>query len=103
MGEIQNLRDFPVLTVEKVLQTFQRINQIKTPEINSKLAIPYNKPILVTSVEFKENYCDIKSDLRKISGKSGHDAYQREKDRRKSLPFEWPVVSSENEGKSNIF
>ena len=33
----------PVLTVEKVLEVFQRITSVNTPNINSKLAVPLRK------------------------------------------------------------
>ena len=43
----------PILTVEKVLETFKRISAIKTPEINSKLAIPYKKQPVVNSSKWR--------------------------------------------------
>ena len=48
----------PMLTVEKVLETFRRISSIKTPDINSKLAIPYQKEPVKSSRKFKEEYSD---------------------------------------------
>ena len=83
----------PVLTVEKVLESLKRISAIKTPEINSKLAVPYKKQPVVNSSKFKEEYSDVKSDLRKVSGGLGKEAYQAEKERRKSMPFSWPNPS----------
>ena len=77
----------PVLTVEKVLETFKRISSIKTPDINTKLAIPFKKQPVVSRTKFKEEYSDIKSDLRKVSGGLGKEAYHTEKERRKSQPF----------------
>ena len=82
-----------VLTVEKVLETFKRISSIKTPDINSKLAIPFKKQPAVSRTKFKEEYSDIKSDLRKVSGGLGKEAYHTEKERRKSQPFPWPKAS----------
>ena len=84
---------YPVLTAEKVLETFKRISAIKTPEINSKLAIPFNKQSVVSSVKFKEEYSEVKCNLRKMSGCLGKEAYQAEKERRKSEPFTWPHSS----------
>ena len=84
---------YPVLTVEKVLETFKRISAIKTPEINSKLAIPFNKQSVVSSVKFKEEYSEVKCNLRKMSGGLGKKAYQAEKKRMKSEPFTWPDSS----------
>ena len=83
----------PVLTVEKVLETFKRISSIKTPDINTKLAIPFKKQPVVSRTKFKEEYSDIKSDLRKVSGGLGKEAYHTEKERRKSQPFPWPKAS----------
>ena len=82
---------YPVLTVEKVLETFKRISAIKTPEINSKLAIPFNKQSVVSSVKFKEEYSEVKCNLRKMSGCLGKE--KAEKERRKSEPFTWPHSS----------
>ena len=82
-----------VLTMEKVLETFKRISSIKTPDINSKLAIPFKKQPVVSRTKFKEEYSDIKSDLRKVSGGLGKEAYHTEKERRKSQPFPWPKAS----------
>ena len=78
----------PILSVEKVMGVFQRITSITTPTINSKLAIPYQKDLVKSSNKFKQEYEGVKSDLRKISGGLGKVAYQKEKERRKSLPFE---------------
>ena len=90
---------YPVLTVEKVLETFKRISAIKTPEINSKLAIPFNKQSVVSSVKFNEEYSEVKSNLRKVSGGLGKEAYQAEKERRKSEPFSWPNPSPPARGR----
>ena len=79
----------PVLTVEKVMEAFQRITSVNTPNINSKLAIPFEKTPLNNSSKFKEEYMGVKSGLRKNSGGLGKDAYQMEKERQKSLPFVW--------------
>ena len=84
---------YPVLTAEKVLDTFKRISAIKIPEIDSKLAIPFNKQSVVSSVKFKEEYSEVKCNLRKMSGGLGKEAYQAEKERRKSEPFTWPHSS----------
>ena len=51
-----------------------------------------------SSNKFKQEYEGVKSDLRKISGGLGKVAYQKEKERRKSLPFEWPLASPPVEG-----
>ena len=81
-----------ILTLEKVLNTFRRISQINTPEINSKLAIVYNKPPVKDRHAFKESYATHKEELRKISGAGGKDAYSKEKEKRLSVPFEWPFT-----------
>ena len=88
----------PVLTVEKVMEAFQRITSVNTPNINSKLAIPFEKTPLKNSSKFKEEYLDVKSGLRKVSGGLGKDAYQKEKERQKSLPFAWPQRSHVEQG-----
>ena len=88
----------PILTVEKVMEVFQRISSINTPQINSKLALPFMKDPVKSSNKFKQEYEGVKSDLRKISGGLGKVAYQKEKERRKSLPFEWPLASPPVEG-----
>ena len=90
---------YPFLTAEKVLETFKRISAIKTPEINSKLAIPFNKQSVVSSVKFNEEYSEVKSNLRKVSGGLGKEAYQAEKERRKSEPFSWPNPSPPARGR----
>ena len=92
----------PILTVEKVLETFRRISSIKTPDINAKLAIPYQKEPVKSSTKFKEEYSDVKNNLRKISGGLGKEVYHAEKERRKSAPFSWPKPSPTNQGSMNL-
>ena len=89
---------YPVLTVEKVLETFKRISAIKTPDINSKLAIPFKKEPVGSSSKFKEEYLVVKNDIRKVSGGQGKEAYHAEKERRKSAPFSWPNPSPSRQG-----
>jgi hypothetical protein len=79
----------PLLTVKKVFEVFPRVNKINTPEVNLRLAIPFKKPQVVSRVEFKESYSEVKNSLRKISWKSGNPL--EEKERRHSLPFNWPA------------
>ena len=79
-----------VLTVRTVLETFKRLGSISTPEINFKLAIPFEKRQVKESSKFKEEYLEVKSQLRKVSGGLGKEKYHEEKERRKSLPFPWP-------------
>ena len=88
----------PVLTVEKVLEVFQRITSVNTPTINSKLAVPFEKTPLKNSSKFMDEYIGVKSGLRKVSGGLGKDAYQKEKERRKSFPFAWPQISPVEQG-----
>ena len=98
VSEMQDVRDSPILTVKMVLDTFQRISQIKTPEVNSKLAIPFNRAPINISRKFKEEYSYVKTEMRKVSGKSGKEAYHKEKERRMSLPFKWPNEPEDDEG-----
>jgi hypothetical protein len=88
----------PQLTVEKVLAVFKRISSIKTPLINSQLALPFKMKPVKNSIMFKEEYAEIKSDIRKIDGRKGKMAYEQEKEKRKSLPFNWPASSPETTG-----
>ena len=91
----------PVLTVEKVLEVFNRIKNVTTPAINSKLAVPFKKNPVKDSTKFKQDYPEVKSSMRKISGGLGKDAYQEEKKRKNSLPFPWPASSpKDTEGTS---
>ena len=99
VSEMQDVRDSPILTVKMVLDTFQRISQIKTPEVNSKLAIPFKRAPINSSKKFKEEYSYVKTEMRKVSGKSGKEAYHKEKERRMSLPFNWPDEPEDDEGK----
>ena len=62
---------------------------ISTPKINSKLATPFNKQSVVSSVKFKEEYSEVKCNLRKMSGGLGKEAYQADKKRRNPKPFTW--------------
>ena len=101
-GQEGNFGDNVVLTVEKVLEVFDRMKNITTPNINSKLAVPFNKNPVKSSAKFKEEYKDVKEALRKISGGLGKVKYHEEKDRRKSLPFAWPQVSPSSEGKTSL-
>ena len=101
-GQEGNFGDNVVLTVEKVLEVFDRIKNITTPNINSKLAVPFNKIPVKSSAKFKEEYKDVKEALRKISGGLGKVKYHEEKERRKSLPFAWPQVSPLSEGKTSL-
>ena len=84
----------PILTVEKVMEVFKRIKNVNTPDINTKLAIPYKKPPLGDSSLFKHEYAELKQSLGKISGGLGKQAYQAEKKRQTSAPFSWPHTSS---------
>ena len=79
-----------VLTVRTVLETFKRLGSISTPEINFKLAIPFEKRQVKESSKFKEEYLEVKSQMRKVSGGLGKEKYHEEKERRRSLPFPWP-------------
>ena len=84
----------PVLTVEKVMEVFKRLKNVNTPDINTKLAIPYKKPPVVDSSLFKHEYSELKESLGRISGKGGKAAYQAEKKRQTSASFSWPDTSS---------
>ena len=84
----------PVLTVEKVMEVFKRIKNVNTPDINTKLAIPYKKAPVGDSTLFKHQYAELKQSLGKISGGLGKQAYQAEKKRQTSAPFSWPHTSS---------
>ena len=84
----------PVLTVEKVMEVFKRIKNVNTPDINTKLAIPYKKAPVGDSTLFKHEYAELKQSLGKISGGLGKQAYQAEKKRQTSAPFSWPHTSS---------
>lgn len=86
------------LTVKKVLEVFKRISSIKTPLINSQLALPFNKNPVKDSKKFKEEYAQVKNDIGKIDGKKGKCSYEEEKERRKSVPFKWPESSPEPTG-----
>ena len=86
----------PVLTVEKVLEVFNRIKNVTTPAINSKLAVPFKKNPVKDSTKFKQDYSEVKSSMRKISGGLGKDAYQEEKKSKNYLPFPWPASSPED-------
>ena len=94
----ERLANGPQLTVNKVLEVFKRISSIKTPLINSQLALPFKMKPVKNSIMFKEEYAEIKSDIRKIDGRKGKMAYEQEKEKRKSLPFNWPVSSPETTG-----
>ena len=94
----ERLANGPQLTVEKVLEVFKRISSIKTPVINSQLALPFKMKPVKNSIMFKEEYAEIKSDIRKIDGRKGKMAYEQEKEKRKSLPFNWPASSPETTG-----
>ena len=94
----ERLANGPQLTVDKVLEVFKRISSIKTPLINSQLALPFKMKPVKNSIMFKEEYAEIKSDIRKIDGRKGKMAYEQEKEKRKSLPFNWPVSSPETTG-----
>ena len=83
------------LTIKTVFEVFKRISSIKTPIINSQLALPYNKKPVKNSIKFKEEYVQVRSDFGKIDGKKGKAAYLEEKERRTSLPFNWPESSPE--------
>ena len=89
----------PVLTVEKVMEVFNRIKKVNTPAINSKLAVPFKKLPVKDSIRFKQDYSEVKENLRKISGGLGKSAYQDEKKRRNSLPFPWSAsLTKDTEG-----
>ena len=91
-----------VLTVEKVLEVFKRISSVNTPTINSKLALPFKKRPLKSSTVFKEQYAEVKNEMRTISGKLGKGAYEKEKERRHSLPFPWPRTSPIEQGMRSL-
>ena len=88
----------PELTVKRVLEVFKRISSIRTPIINSQLALPFNKNPVKDSKKFKEEYAKVKHDIGKVDGKKGKAAYEEEKEKRKSLPFNWPESSPESTG-----
>ena len=50
-----------------------------------------------------EEYSEVKSDLRKVSGGLGKEAYHAEKERRKSVPFSWPNPSPPARGRIHLF
>ena len=79
----------PLLTIKNVFDIFPKVTKITTPEVNSRLAIPFKKPQVASRVEFKESYSETRNSLRKMSGKIPN--YHEEKERRQSLPFNWPV------------
>ena len=81
----------PLLTVEKVLRVFENARKITTPEVNSKLAIPYKKPEIEKRTEFKQAYSAAKQNINRVSGQSAGDR-EEEKGRRRSLPFDWPTT-----------
>ena len=94
----ENRDDTPELTVEKVLDVFKRISSIQTPVINSQLAIPFKKKPVKDSSKFRQEYANVKSDMRKTTGGLGKDSYQQEKERKRSLPFQWPDISPDYSG-----
>ena len=83
------------LTVKTVFEVFKRVSSIKTPIINSQLALPYNKKPVKDSTKFKGEYVQVKNEMGRIDGKKGKEAYEKEKERRKSLLFNWPESSPE--------
>ena len=82
-----------LLTVSEVFKTFPKVTSINTPDINSKLAIPFKKELVGTREPFKEIYSATRANIKSVSGKLTN--YQEEKERRRSLPFYWP----ESDGK----
>ena len=79
----------PLLTVQKVFSVFENARKITTPEVNSKLAIPYKKPEIENIIEFKQAYSAAKQNVSRVSCQSVGDR-EEEKGRRRSLPFDWP-------------
>ena len=61
---------------------------VTTPNINSQLALPYQKPPVNSSTDFKVEWMNKKEYVRKASSKDG--MYYENKERRRSEPFPWP-------------
>ena len=80
-----------ILTVQKVMEAFQNARKITTPGVNSKLAMPYKLPEVKNRAEFKQAYSDAKQNITRVSGQFV-TSREEEKERRRSLPFDWPSV-----------
>ena len=64
---------------------------VTTPEINSRLALPFKKTPLDSSTEFKDIYTEKKEYVSRVSGSGGGGAsYQEKKQQRRSEEFPWP-------------
>ena len=64
------------------------LHSVTTPNINSLLALPYNKPLVRSREEFTTEWLCKKDYVRKASGKGG--AYHENKEKRRSEVFPWP-------------
>ena len=53
------------------------------------MTIPYKKLDIEKRAEFKQDYSAAKQNVSRVSGQSVED--REEKERRRSLPFDWPT------------
>ena len=73
------------------MEAFQNARKITTPGVNSKLAIPYKLPEVTNRADFKQAYSSAKQNITRVSGQFV-TSREEEKERRRSLPFDWPSV-----------
>ena len=63
-----------------------------TPNINSRLAVPFKKVPVESSTEFKDIWADKKEYVRLVSGVGQGGTYQERKEQRRSETFPWPGI-----------